>query len=317
MTSRVSVEVPSELDRVRIDRVLALLADVSRSVSRQMLEAGTVSIAGVPATMATVPHTGDLVEYQLPEEEAPLQPEAIPFEVAYESADVIVVNKPAGLVVHPGAGNTSGTLASGLIHRYPELQQLGTENRWGLVHRLDRDTSGLLLVARSSQMHSYLQAELTARTIGRTYLALTSGRLHAATGTIDAPIGRDPLRPTRMALVQDGRPARTHYRRLAEWEECALVEVQLETGRTHQIRVHFAAIGNGLVGDAAYGRGLLVPGNPGRVWLHAMKLRFTLPDGEVHEIESDLPADLVRSLQALGEPAIGDAAAQRATDHHD
>lgn len=307
MSDRITVEVPPELDRVRIDRVLAVLAEVSRSVSRQMLEDGTVSIAGIPVTMATVPRTGDLVEYQLPEKEAPLLPEAIPFEVAYESADVIVVNKPAGLVVHPGAGNASGTLASGLIHRYPELEQLGTENRWGLVHRLDRDTSGLLLVARSSQMHSYLQAELKARTIGRTYLALASGRLQAATGTVDAPIGRDPLQPTRMALVQDGRPARTHYRRLAEWDECALVEVQLETGRTHQIRVHFASIGNGLVGDAAYGRGVSVPGDPGRVWLHATKLRFTLPDGEVHEITSDLPADLVRSLQGLGEPEIGDA----------
>ncbi len=296
------VTVPEELDRVRIDRVLAVLAGVSRSVSRQLLETEAVTVAGLPATMATLPRAGDIIEYQPPEEESPLLAESVEFGIAYESADVLVVDKPTGLVVHPGAGNASGTLANGLIHRYPELEQLGADHRWGIVHRLDRDTSGLLLVARSAEMHSYLQAELKARTIGRTYLALVGGSLQAATGTIDAPIGRDPLRATRMALVQDGRPARTHYRRLDEWDECTLVEVRLETGRTHQIRVHFSSIGHGLVGDSIYGRGVPLPGDPGRVWLHATKLHFVLPGGEEQEVSSDLPTDLVRSLAKLGAP---------------
>lgn len=299
--------VPEELDGVRIDRVLAVLAEVGRAASRQMLEQGAVTVAGLPATMSTVPRQGDILEYELPEEEAPLLPEPIGFEVAYESKDVIVVNKPPGLIVHPGAGNAGGTLANGLIHRFPELEQLGVEYRWGLVHRLDRDTSGLLLVARSAAVHSFLQAELKARRIGRTYLAMVSGRLQAATGTIDAPIGRDPFRATRMALVQDGRPARTHYRRLAEWEECTLVEVQLETGRTHQIRVHFYSIGHGVVGDSSYGRGVPMSADPGRVWLHACKLHFGLPGGEEHEISADLPADLALSLVELGEPETGRA----------
>ena len=242
-----SVTVPEEFDRVRIDRVLAVLAEVSRSASRRMLDEGAVTIAGQPATMATVPHTGQVIEYHDAVVEYRLIAEPVQFDLAFESPDVYVINKPSGLVVHPGASNTSGTLVNGLIHRFPELEDLGEEHRWGLVHRLDRETSGLLLVARSAEIHDYLQAELKARRIGRTYLALVSGHLQAATGTIDAPIARDPFRVTRMALVQDGRPARTHYRRLAQWEDCSHVEVQLETGRTHQIRVHFSSIGHGLV----------------------------------------------------------------------
>jgi 23S rRNA pseudouridine1911/1915/1917 synthase len=298
--------VPEELDRVRIDRALAVLAEVSRSASRRMLEEGAVTVAGQPATMSTVPQTGQVIEYKYAVVESRLIAEPIDFDIAYETPDVFVVNKPAGLVVHPGAGNTSGTLVNGLIHRFPELEELGEEHRWGLVHRLDRETSGLLLVARSVAVHGYLQTELKARLIGRTYLALASGQLQAATGTIDAPIARDPFRVTRMALVQDGRLARTHYRRLAEWDGCSFVEVQLETGRTHQIRVHFSSIGHGLVGDTMYGRGTSTAGDPGRVWLHAAELRFSLPDGSYHEVAAALPADLVASLESLGEPDSGD-----------
>ncbi|MCP4965104.1 MAG: RluA family pseudouridine synthase [bacterium] len=301
-----SVAVPEELDRVRIDRVLAVLAEVSRSASRRMLDEGAVTVAGEPATMATMPHTGQVIQYVDEVVESRLIAEPVEFDIAFDSPDVFVVNKPAGLVVHPGAGNASGTLVNGLIHRFPELEALGEEHRWGLVHRLDRETSGLLLVARSAEMHDHLQAELKARTIGRTYLTLVNGHLQAATGTIDAPIARDPFRMTRMALVQDGRSARTHYRRLAEWDDCSLVEVHLETGRTHQIRVHFSSIGHGLVGDSMYGRGSVDAGDPGRVWLHAAVLRFSLPDGSEQEVSAPLPEDLVASLDDLGDPVSGE-----------
>ncbi len=272
----------------------------------KMLDAGAVEIDGTVATMTTVPHSGEMIAFRSPPPDAALIAEDLDFDIAFDSDEIIVVNKPPGLVVHPGSGNASGTLVNGLIHRFPELAALGEEYRWGLVHRLDRDTSGLLLVARTATMHGYLQAELKARSIGRTYFAVVVGSLEAATGTIDAPIGRDPLRPTKMALVQDGRPAVTHYTRLAEWQESTLAEVRLETGRTHQIRVHLSAIDHAVVGDLMYGRGISIAGDPGRVWLHAAKLRFALPDGEQREVVADLPADLRQSLVELGQPISGE-----------
>lgn len=304
MTERRTVVVTEDYDGVRLDRALAALAGISRSVSRQTIESGRVLVSGVNAGMGTIPHVGDTIEYPLPEEEA-FHPEPVAFAVALELEDVLVIDKPAGLVVHPGSGNKTGTLANGLAHRFPECAELGSGHRWGLVHRLDRDTSGLLLVARSPSMYKYLQEALKERRIGRTYLGLVTGRPGAATGTIEAPIGRDPLRPTRMAVVRDGRPARTHYRRLDTWDAVTLVEVTLDTGRTHQIRVHFASIGHGLVGDGTYGGTEPVDGDPGRVWLHASLLRFTLPDGSVHEVASELPEDLKLSLEGLGPPQPG------------
>jgi 23S rRNA pseudouridine1911/1915/1917 synthase len=306
MSDRASATVPEDLAGVRPDRAVAVLAGVSRSVSREFLEAGLVTVGGVPVTRSTRLQEGDVIEYPLPAAEEPLAPEPVPFEVALELDDVLVVNKPAGLVVHPGAGHASGTLVNGLIHRYPDLEALGPEYRWGLVHRLDRDTSGLLLVARTSEMYKFLQVELKERRIGRTYLALVPGRLDSATGTIDAPVGRDPARATRMAVTQNGRPARTHYRRLADWEETTLLEVELETGRTHQIRVHLASIGYGIIGDRVYGQRSSLPGEPGRVWLHAARLRFPSVDGAHREVAAPLPTDLRDSLEALGDPKSGD-----------
>lgn len=306
MSERRRAEVPEELDGVRVDRALAQLTDLSRAKSRGLIDDSVVTIAGHVVDRGRLVATGDLIEYPLVVSETRLLGEEIAFEVAYETSDVIVVNKPPGLVVHPGAGNTAGTLVNGLIHRFPVLDTLGEEYRWGLVHRLDRDTSGLLLVAKTAEMHSLLQHQLKLRKIERTYVAMVSGRLDAATGTIDAPIGRDPARPVRMAVVQDGRPARTHYRRRAEWPEVTFVEISLETGRTHQIRVHFASIGRAIVGDPVYGQGVAGPGDAGRVWLHAMRLRFSDTDGVHHEAEAPLPADLRRGLEALGEPTTGD-----------
>jgi 23S rRNA pseudouridine1911/1915/1917 synthase len=310
MSERDTVVVPEDLAGVRVDRALAVLTNMGRTASRRLIEDGLVLIDGVAVDRSTALSVGDVIEYPVIEQAPALIAEEIPFSVVFESDDVVVVDKPPGLVVHPGAGHATGTLVNGLIHRYPDLQELGEEYRWGLVHRLDRDTSGLLLVARNPEMHGFLQRELKERRIGRTYVALVSGGLEAATGTIDAPIGRDPARPTRMAIVQDGRPARTHYRRLAEWAEVTLVQIELETGRTHQIRVHFASVGRGIVGDPVYGRGIVEEGDPGRVWLHAIRLRFPVGSGTalgayVQELEAPLPADLRRSLAALGDPASG------------
>ncbi len=304
MSERATVVVTDDLDGVRLDRTLAVLAEVSRAQSRRMIDEGDVLLNGAPAGKGTVPHTGDQIEYPVPEEEAELVPEPIAFAVALDHEQVLVIDKPAGLVVHPGAGNKTGTLVHGLAYRYPELLALGADYRWGLVHRLDRDTSGVLLVARDAGTHEHLQQALKERTIGRTYLALVTGHLPAATGTIDAPIGRDPLRSTRMAITRDGRPATTHYRRLAEWEEVSLVEVTLETGRTHQIRVHFESIEHGVVGDGSYGE-TGVSGDPGRVWLHAKEIRFSLQSGQDFVVTSDLPPDLAATLDALGQPMRG------------
>jgi RluA family pseudouridine synthase len=263
-----------------------------------------VVVAGVVANKTTKVGTGDTIEYPPPLPEEAFLPEPVPFSVALALDEVLVIEKPPGVVVHPGAGNKQGTLAHGLAHRFPELAALGPAHRWGLVHRLDRDTSGLLLVARTAEMHDYLQQELAKRRVQRTYRALATGQLAAATGTIEAPIGRDPLRPTRMAIVHEGRPARTHYRRLTQWDAVTLVEIALETGRTHQIRVHFASIGHPLVGDTTYAEAVVADGNPGRVWLHAVRLQFALPDGEEHIVESPLPADLEAALDALGKPSF-------------
>ncbi len=306
MAEPLSVVVTEDLEGVRADKLLAVLGEMSRSKSRDLIEAGRVLCGGAAIGRNDRLAAGDVITYEPFEEAAELLAEPVPFEVAFDGHDVIVVNKPPGVVVHPGAGNETGTLVSGLIHRFPELRDLGEEHRWGLVHRLDRDTSGLLLVARTVASHEFLQAELKARRVGRRYLAIVSGQMAAATGTIDAPIGRDPLRPTRMAVVEDGRPARSHYRRLALWRDVTLVGVRLETGRTHQIRVHFASIGHSVVADRLYGGSGMQPGDPGRIWLHAHQLRFPLPRGDVEEVSAALPDDLRRSLSSLGEPLSGE-----------
>lgn len=199
------------------------------------------------------------------------------------------------------------TLVEGLVHRYPELGELA-DHRWGLVHRLDRDTSGLLVVGRSAAAFQTLQEALRVRAVGRTYLALVAGAPDGARGTIDAPIGRDPHQPTRMAVLAAGRPSRTHFRRLASWDDATLLEVRLETGRTHQIRVHFASIGHPVVGDRTYGgRRATHRADPGRQWLHATRLQFVHPvSGDPIDVVSEIPPDLRSTLEALGPPDAGE-----------
>ncbi len=306
-TETVLLVVPPDLDRQRADRIVAGLLGVSRAAARKAVDAGQVRLDGAAVAPSDKLREGAQLLVSIPEEPEGLVPLDEPLEIRYESATTLVVDKPPGLVVHPGAGHRNDTLANILVAHYPELAELGEEHRWGLVHRLDRDTSGLLLVGRSAAAHEDLQAQLKRRDVSRVYLALVRKMVDPATGTIEAPIGRDPEHPTRMALRQDGRFARTHYRRLAAWDDLSLLEVRLETGRTHQIRVHMTSIDAPIVGDKTYGRRFSSDGDPGRVWLHAQQLTFRDPGGsdDAVTVTSPLPMDLTDSLRRLGEPAVG------------
>ncbi len=275
---------------------------MSRAAARALVDRGAL-IDGEPAAPSQRVGAGAVITVAVPEkdEDVTLPADPVDFTVVHEDRDVIVVDKPAGLVVHPGGSRTTRSLASGLLQRYPELRGVGVEGRWGLVHRLDKDTSGLLLVARNQNAYDDLTAKLRRREIIRSYIALVHGLIGSPTGTIDAPIGSDPARPMRRMLAPDGRPARTHFQVEATFpgEDCTLVRVGLETGRTHQIRVHFAAIGHPVVGDVWYGHQPRRATSP-RLFLHAFEVSLEHPaTGEQVTFTSDLPAGLVGVLEAM------------------
>ena len=287
----------------RLDKVLAqLVPQHSRSRLQTWIERGHVLVNGQPAKIRQTLHEDDLItvhEQESPEDQA-FTPEKIDFEVVGESPDWVVVNKPVGLVTHPGAGNWSGTLLNGLLYRYPELASVA---RAGIVHRLDKDTSGLLVVARNEVAQTHLVRQLQARTMGREYLALAHGRMLAA-GTVDRPIGRDPRVPVRMSVERPNAPkaAVTHYSllRCGEYQDSNISEVscRLETGRTHQIRVHLASLGHPLLGDTQYGGRVL--GDAHRQMLHAYRLRFDDPstDTEVSFV-APVPEDMGKVLEGI------------------
>lgn len=257
---------------------------------------------GQPAGPDTRVRSGETVVSERPEPERGLRPEPVSFGVLFEDRDVIVVDKPAGLVVHPGSGQKSGTLAAGLLHRYPEIEGVGTAERWGLVHRLDKDTSGALAVARTAQSFEALSDQIRKRTVKRSYLALVDGVPGSPTGAIEAPIGRDPDHPMRRAVIQGGKYARTRFEIDEAFQEsrCALLRVVLDTGRTHQIRVHLSAIGHPVIGDRTYGK-LTAVSSP-RPFLHASSLELTHPiDGRRLTVDSPLPADLRSVLDSLSD----------------
>jgi 23S rRNA pseudouridine1911/1915/1917 synthase len=307
MSETVTFRVPEELGGERIDRVVAVAAQVSRAQAKRMVGAGEVTVDDHRVAASHRVKVGDGIHVVMPTPVAELTPAEIDFSIAWEDSSLLVVDKPPGLVVHPGAGHRDDTLVNGLIARYPALVALGPELRWGLVHRLDRDTSGLLMVAKHPDAYRSLQQALKGRRVGRTYLGMAVGTFDAGTGTIDAPIGRDPVHPTRMAVHRDGRPARTHYRRLAEWSGVTLLEVRLETGRTHQIRVHLASIDRPISGDRVYGRPGPVAADPGRTWLHASALSLPHPDdGREVVVSAPLPSDLAATFGALGIPGSGE-----------
>ena len=287
----------------RLDKVLAqLVPQHSRSRLQTWIERGHVLVNGQPAKIRQTLHEDDLIvvyEQESPEDQA-FKPEQIDFEIVAESPDWVVVNKPVGLVTHPGAGNWSGTLLNGLLYRYPELAHVA---RAGIVHRLDKDTSGLLVVARNEVAQTSLVRQLQARTMGREYLALAHGRMLAA-GTVDRPIGRDPRVPVRMSVERPNAPkaAVTHYSllRCGEYQDSNISEVscRLETGRTHQIRVHLASLGHPLLGDTQYGGRVL--GDAHRQMLHARRLRFDDPstDTEVSFV-APVPEDMRQVLEGI------------------
>ncbi|HUF96247.1 MAG TPA: RluA family pseudouridine synthase [Acidimicrobiia bacterium] len=300
MDSAVTLTVPSDLDGERLDRALAVLLDVSRAVARSLVDSG-VEIDGVPSKPNARVVAGMSIRTPAVVRPAALRAEPMELTVLYEDDHLVVIDKPPGMVVHPGSGQTQGTLAAGLLHRYPELDGVGAADRWGLVHRLDKDTSGAILVARNQEAFDGLTGQLRERKIHREYLTLVEGVLKPPTGTIDAPIGRDPGTPTRRAVIREGKHARTHYRLVKNYDEhdLAFVKVTLETGRTHQIRVHFAAIGHPIVGDATYGS-RREPGLSPRIFLHAGELKFKHPsDGSEIVVTSPLPADLAAVLDSL------------------
>jgi 23S rRNA pseudouridine1911/1915/1917 synthase len=304
-----TTEVPALLAGVRVDRGVAMVANVSRAVAAHLVAAGRVLIDGEPVRLGrTTLRPGATLTVVLPAggpDEVTAEP-SVRFAVAYADEAVAVVDKPAGLVVHPGAGHDAGTLVGGLLARFPDLAELVRSevcppDRPGIVHRLDKGTSGLLVVGRTADAYRALGAQLAERSMSRRYLALVAGAVAEDRGEVDAPIGRSARTPTKMAVSAGGKPARTSYtvveRRGGE-TPVTLLEVSLRSGRTHQIRVHMAAIGHPVVGDARYGTPDRRLG--ARFFLHAFRLAFIHPvSGTPLEFGSPLPPDLEAYLEAL------------------
>ncbi|MET0143835.1 MAG: RluA family pseudouridine synthase [Ilumatobacteraceae bacterium] len=302
----ISEVVPTALGGERLDRVVALLADVSRSAAASTIAAGGVRVDGAVAVSGKVRlDAGVVVEIDpgaLPQVVLPTADADVTFEIVHVDDDVVVVDKPAGLVVHPGAGNLSGTLVNGLLHRFPDIADVADPLRPGIVHRLDAGSSGLLVVARTQEAADDLMGQFAAHTAGRRYDALVWGHPDAPHGIVDAPIGRDPGDPLKMAVVVDGKPARTEYRLVARYSgpaDLARLDCRLETGRTHQIRVHLAAVGHPLVGDPTYGDRRTTLGLT-RPFLHAAELSFDHPrTGGRVTFTSPLAADLATFVDTL------------------
>jgi 23S rRNA pseudouridine1911/1915/1917 synthase len=293
----VRVTIPASYAGLRLDQALAkLLPDESRTRLAKLIEDGRVQVDGAPASSRSKVKSGEAVVVALVPrlEESAFIAEAIDLHVVHEDDAVLVIDKPAGLVVHPGSGNWSGTMLNALLHHVPQLAHLA---RAGIVHRLDKDTSGLLVVAKTEPAQASLVRQLQARTMKRTYLALARGKITSA-GSVDAPVGRDPRSRTRMAVVPSGKPAITHYRVRKAYPHHTLLECELESGRTHQIRVHLASIGHAVEGDAVYaGRGAQLLG---RQALHAWKLAFEHPStGKAARFEAPLPEDFAHLLKTL------------------
>ena len=310
MEARELYQTPCELAGQRLDQVLAqLLPEYSRSRLQEWIRDGRVAVDGAQLAASGRLRGGEQIHVQLPQQNTDAVPaaEAIALDIVHQDADLLVVNKPAGLVVHPGAGNPAGTLMNALLHHDPGLADVP---RAGIVHRLDKDTSGLLLVARTLPAHKRLVEQLAAREVHREYLALVQGQIIAG-GTVDAPIGRHRTDRTRMAVGSGGREAVTHYRVAQRFRQHTLLRVMLETGRTHQIRVHMASIGHAVVGDPTYSRLRLPAGASAecvaalgafrRQALHAARLELMHPiDGQPLAFEAPLPADMAALLDVLG-----------------
>ena len=285
-----------------LDAFLASSLDgLTRSQATRLIESGEVAVNGRAVSKSYKLAGGEDIAVTLPEPE-PVEavPQDIPLDVVYEDADVIVVNKPSGMVVHPAPGHPDGTLVNALLyHCAGTLSGIGGALRPGIVHRIDRDTSGLIIAAKNDAAHQYLSAQLADHTLARTYECIVVGKLREDRGTVDAPIARHPTDRKRMAVVAGGREAVTHWEVIARYPGYTHVRCRLETGRTHQIRVHMAYIGHPILGDTVYGAKKEVPGLTGQC-LHAVGLRFLHPrTHEVVELSCPLPEEFTRMLQKI------------------
>ncbi len=296
-----TLELTADRGGERLDTFIARRCpELSRSHARRLIDEGLVSVNGRKVKPSERVTAGLSVSVTIPPPETiTLVPEAIPLTIIYQDGDIIVLDKPAGLTVHPAPGHPSGTLVNALLAACPDLRGIAGTLRPGIVHRLDKDTSGLMVVAKNDRAQRALQRQLKDRDVRKTYLALVRGVPAPREGTIAAPIGRHPKNRKKMAVVADGREATTRYRVREEIAggQYSLLEVEPVTGRTHQIRVHLAAVGHPVVGDATYGRPSAAVG---RQFLHAHKLAFGMPlGGRTVEFESPLPADLREALSQL------------------
>ena len=297
-----NVTLTAEQSGQRADQFLAACLDgLTRSAAQKLLEGGHVVCRGKALKKNDRLKAGDQLTVLIPDPSpVELVPQAIPLDVVYEDEDVIVVNKPVGLVVHPAPGHPDGTLVNALLHHCGDsLSGIGGELRPGIVHRIDRDTSGLIIAAKNDFAHQKLAAQLQDHTLARVYECIVVGNLRQDAGTVDAPIGRHPTDRKKMAVVSNGRPAVTHWTVLARYPGFTYVQCRLETGRTHQIRVHMAHIGHPILGDTVYGNRKPVPGLQGQC-LHAVGLRFLHPrTGEAVELRCGLPLEFQEQLRKL------------------
>jgi 23S rRNA pseudouridine1911/1915/1917 synthase len=305
---RLTITVPDTAEG-RIDRLVADVSGLSRSYVQKLIFEGRVTLGGWPVKSNDSAVRGSALELEIPDvKPLELEPEAIPLSVVYEDDDMLIIDKAAGLVVHPAPGHSGGTLVNALLARDTEYGGIAGVARPGIVHRLDRDTSGLLMVAKNDRAQASLMAQLKARGIKKTYVGLAQGAVTATAGRIEAPIGRDPHHRTRMAVVSGGREAVTGYRvreRLPGW---SLLELDLITGRTHQIRVHLAALGHPLAGDPLYGTGTSRRGPEGlsRLFLHSWRIELQAPgDGHLIRAEAPLPHELESVVENLRAVASG------------
>lgn len=305
MSERLTLIVPPGRAGRRADRLVADAAGLSRTFVQRLIEEGRLTTDGRPVKSNTVLEPGATVELELPPPVThTVEAEDIPLHIVHQDDDVLIIDKPAGLITHPAPGQTSGTLVNALLARggAQAYGSIGGADRPGIVHRLDRETSGLIVVARNDRAQAALMAQLKARRVKKTYLALVCGSPPAEVGRIEAPIGRDPRHPRRMAVVPNGRPAVTGYRvreRFADW---SLLELDLITGRTHQIRVHLASIDHPVAGDPVYAAGVARRGPPGldRLFLHSWRIEFMAVAGDrLVRAESPLPAELETVLVDL------------------
>jgi 23S rRNA pseudouridine1911/1915/1917 synthase len=296
-------------DAPRLDVLIAAKLDISRNQAATLIANGNVRVAGRLEKASYRAEAGEEVVVEVPPPRGrEVAGEDIPLRVAFEDDDVIVIDKPAGMVVHPAPGNWTGTLVNALKGRGGKLADTGDPSREGIVHRLDKETSGLLLVAKTDRAHTSLGAAMTARRIARRYAVLSWGHITGDKLTVDKPLGRDPRDRTRMAVLEKGRTAKTDFVRLARFDPGDLLRARLHTGRTHQIRVHLASVGHPVVGDDTYGGGggrKLVGLAPKRHFLHAAWLVFPHPaTGEPVDVRSPLPDDLRSALVRIAEGSI-------------